>query len=66
MKRYIAKFINYLEVEKDASKHTLLNYRKDLEEFAVFINADDLKAVTHLKLRTWLAYLKKRTTPDQP
>jgi integrase/recombinase XerC len=60
MKRYIIKFINYLEVEKNASEHTLLNYHKDLEEFAAFINSDDLRAVTHLKLRTWLAYLKKK------
>jgi integrase/recombinase XerC len=60
MKRYIIKFINYLEVEKDASNHTLLNYHKDLEEFASFIDSDDLKAITHLKLRTWLAYLKKK------
>ncbi len=60
MKRYIIKFINYLEVEKNASNYTLLNYHKDLEEFAAFINSDDLKAVTHLKLRTWLAFLKKK------
>jgi len=42
MKRYIIKFINYLEVEKDASNYTLLNYHKDLEEFAAFIDSDDL------------------------
>jgi integrase/recombinase XerC len=60
MKRYINKFLNYLEVEKDVSRHTLLNYSKDLEEFSAFIDSDDLRSVTHLKLRTWLAYLKKK------
>ncbi len=60
MKRYIIKFINYLEVEKDASNYTLLNYHKDLEEFAAFSNLEDLKDITHLKLRTWLAFLKKK------
>lgn len=37
MKEHIDKFLRYLEVEKDASKHTLRAYRKDLEEFSAHI-----------------------------
>ncbi|MEW6107548.1 MAG: tyrosine recombinase XerC [Nitrospirota bacterium] len=37
MKNQIDKFMRYLEVEKDASKHTLRAYRKDLEEFSAWI-----------------------------
>lgn len=37
MKENIAKFIRYLEVENDASKHTLRAYRKDLESFSEYV-----------------------------
>lgn len=37
MKEHIDKFLRYLEVERDASKHTLRAYRKDLEEFSSYI-----------------------------
>ncbi len=37
MKKLIDKFIKYLEVEKDASRHTLRAYSKDLEDFSEFI-----------------------------
>lgn len=34
MKEQIEQFIRYLEIENDASKHTLRAYRKDLEAFS--------------------------------
>lgn len=37
MKKTIEKFLRYLEVERNASTHTLRAYRKDLEEFAAFV-----------------------------
>ena len=37
MKDMIDKFIRYLEVENDASKHTLRAYRKDLDSFSEYI-----------------------------
>jgi len=37
MKEHIDKFLRYLEVEKDASRHTLRAYRKDLDEFSAYI-----------------------------
>ena len=32
--RYLDKFLSYLEIEKNYSSHTILNYRIDLEEFS--------------------------------
>jgi integrase/recombinase XerC len=37
MKEHIDRFIRYLEVQKDASRHTLRAYRKDLEEFSAHV-----------------------------
>ncbi|MFH1678982.1 MAG: tyrosine recombinase XerC [Candidatus Omnitrophota bacterium] len=38
MRRYIGKFLRYLEIERNYSSHTLLNYQADLESFANFLN----------------------------
>ncbi|OGW29373.1 MAG: tyrosine recombinase XerC [Nitrospirae bacterium GWC2_42_7] len=37
MKDHIDKFIEYLEIERDASKHTIRAYKKDLEDFIAYI-----------------------------
>ncbi|MBI5641643.1 MAG: tyrosine recombinase XerC [Nitrospirae bacterium] len=37
MKEHIEKFLRYLEIQKDASRHTLRAYGKDLEEFSAFV-----------------------------
>ncbi|MCM8800943.1 MAG: tyrosine recombinase XerC [Candidatus Omnitrophica bacterium] len=58
MKKYIDKFIRYLEIEKNYSVHTLLNYRLDLEELAEFLGDSDLTKIDYLALRRYLAYLK--------
>ncbi len=42
MKEKIAEFIRYLEVENDASRHTLRAYEKDLESFREFMGGDAL------------------------
>lgn len=51
-------FINYLEYEKRASPHTVLAYRKDLEQFAEFctlsFERDDLSAADHSEIRAWV------------
>jgi tyrosine recombinase XerC len=38
MQRYIEKFLRYLEIEKNYSALTLLNYQGDLEDFSNFLN----------------------------
>jgi integrase/recombinase XerC len=37
MKKLIEKFIKYLEIEKNSSKHTLRAYRKDLDLFSTYV-----------------------------
>ncbi|MBF0504572.1 MAG: tyrosine recombinase XerC [Candidatus Omnitrophica bacterium] len=58
--RYLDKFFTYLEVEKNYSKHTALNYRIDLEEFMVFLEKTSFEDVRYSDLRRFLAQLKGR------
>src|ERR1700690_1084945 len=60
MKKYLDKFFTYLEVEKNYSSHTTLNYRIDLEEFALFLGKTSVEAVEYSDLRRFLAQLKAR------
>ena len=60
MERYIEKFIRYLEIEKNYSKHTILNYRLDLLGFKGFLADLDLEKVDYLFLRKYLAQLKEK------
>ena len=67
MRRYIGKFMRYLEIEKNASSHTILNYKLDLEEFARFLRGPDkasdfiaVEKIDYLTLRKFLAALKQR------
>ncbi len=66
MQRYIDKFMNYLRVEKNASAHTITNYKVDLDIFKDFLGDKEIGTVDHLGLRRFLAELraknyKKRT-----
>lgn len=60
MKRYIEKFLRYLEIEKNYSTFTLLNYRGDLVDFNNFLKETPLEKVDYLNLRRYLAHLKQR------
>ncbi len=76
MQRYIDKFLRYLEIEKNYSSFTLLNYREDLEDFANFLSPVAvstkeekapgvakhlaLEKADYLSLRRYLAQLKER------
>jgi len=44
MQRYIEKFLRYLEIERNYSAFTLLNYKQDLEDFNNFLNPVRSKA----------------------
>lgn len=48
MNRYLDKFLTYLEVEKNYSKHTLVNYQLDLEEFLKFADQTPIDQVDYL------------------
>jgi len=60
MEKYIEKFIRYLEIEKNYSVHTILNYRLDLEGFKKFLSDTDIEKVEYLTLRKYLAVLKEK------
>jgi len=60
MNRFIEKFLSYLEIEKNYSKHTLLNYKIDLEEFFLFLENTPIEKVDYFTLRRFLAVLKGR------
>lgn len=51
-------FINYLEYEKRASAHTVLAYRKDLEQFSEFCRTAfekaDIAQAEHAEIRAWI------------
>jgi len=60
MERYIEKFIRYLEIEKNYSKHTILNYHLDLEDFKKFLGETPVEKTDYLLLRKYLAALKEK------
>lgn len=60
MDRYIDKFISYLEIEKNYSRHTLLNYRLDLIELGSFIAEIPWERVDYPLLRKYLAQLRTK------
>lgn len=60
MQRFIEKFMNYLNVEKNSSPHTITNYKIDLGAFSTFLGEKDISAVDHLMLRRFLAEMRAK------
>ncbi len=60
MERYIEKFLRYLKIEKNASLHTIINYRIDLKQFRKFLGSQEIEDVDRLTLRRYLSELKGR------
>ncbi len=60
MEKHIEKFMRYLEIEKNYSGHTLINYKLDLEDFNKFIAGGQLEKIDYLALRKYLAVLKEK------
>jgi len=58
MSRHVDKFISYLQVEKNYSTHTILNYRIDLENFLGYIDKTTVQDVDYQLLRKYLAHLR--------
>lgn len=54
--RYIDQFLNYLEVERNYSSHTLVNYRKDLLDFSQFVKKP-IDKIDYFTFRKFLAHL---------
>lgn len=62
MYKYIEEFIKYLEVQKNYSPITLLNYRKDLDEYYDFLNDNNysFNDMDYKKCTNYLLFLDKR------
>jgi len=60
IQHYIDKFMRYLEIEKNYSSHTCLNYSLDLKEFKEFLKGKPIEEIDHLVLRRYLAELKQK------
>ena len=65
MERHIEKFLRYLEIEKNYSAHTLLNYKLDLEDFQRFLGESEIKSVDYLFLRKYLFVLKEKNLSNR-
>jgi integrase/recombinase XerC len=62
MKEAIAKYLEYLQSVKNSSPHTILNYRRDLEQFLAYLSPPGarppaLTGVTHPMIREFVAHL---------
>lgn len=57
--RYVEKFIRYLEIERNASKHTLINYSVDLKSLSEFLKEEPIEKVDYVTLRRYLAHIKE-------
>ncbi len=63
MDQLIERYLHYLRVEKNASPHTLRNYRSDLVQFRDFLIQHDaertakISGATPLKVRAFLGFL---------
>ncbi len=59
----LQSFLDYLKFEKRYSKHTLLSYQNDLEQFFAYLtsqfDAPALESITAMFIRSWLAEMKE-------
>ncbi|MBT8255316.1 MAG: site-specific integrase, partial [Bacteroidia bacterium] len=65
----ISPFLDYLEFERKYSPHTILAYRKDLEQFADFVQTefglDHLKEMNYSMVRSWIVALVQEGVTNQ-
>jgi integrase/recombinase XerC len=60
MDRLVRKYISYIEIEKNYSRHTVLNYSNDLRDFQGFVGKTDVDKIDLILLRSYLAHLKRK------
>jgi integrase/recombinase XerC len=58
---YLARFVEWLDVEKGYSPHTLTNYQRDVDDFLAFAEEPpDLAALDPLFVRSYVYHLNSR------
>ena len=60
MESQIARFLIYLQAEKNASEHTVKNYSIDLKRFFGFLKEVPLEKIDYLEIRRYLADLNEK------
>ncbi len=63
VKNYLNLFIEYLQIEKNYSKYTIVNYSKDIEDFFSFMREQailQLDEITYNDIRLYLTQLHTR------
>lgn len=60
MNRFVKKFISYLEIEKNYSPHTILNYKLDLLELFEYLGKTSIEKIDYTLLRKYLASLRSK------
>jgi integrase/recombinase XerC len=67
MKELIAKYLKFLSVERNSSKHTIISYKNDLDQLLRFVAAEsgvdesivDINRIDRLTIRLWLGSLSE-------
>lgn len=65
MKQIVSKFMQYLAIERNASRHTIKSYKTDIDQFLNFYtdsenyaeSAADIHSIERLDIRMWLGSL---------
>ncbi len=60
MDKFIQKYLTHLEIEKNYSPHTILNYRLDLAEFSKFFGDGAVEGIEYSTLRRFLAEMREK------
>lgn len=65
MMEHAKSFLEYLKVVKNASEHTIRNYRIDLERFIAFLDTPKLDSIDKRAIRGYLSALALKPAPKR-